>query len=169
MKQYTIAKLLNEAIKYNYGDKRRIAHLIKVHDYARTIGILEKIDPQDLFVLESAAILHDIGIKVCEEKYESCGGKLQEREGPKVALEILKKLDYDVSDIDRILFLIAHHHTYNEIDGIYYQILIEADFLVNLEEENSQIKTIENVYKKIFKTSSGKEICKNLFDLKMRG
>lgn len=169
MTQHTIAKLLNEAIEYNCGDKKRIAHLVKVHSYARTIGILENISSKDLFILESAAILHDIGIKVCEEKYGRCGGKLQEKEGPKVALKILEKLEYERDDIDRILFLIANHHTYDGIDGIDYQILIESDFLVNLEEENTQIKAVKKIYKKIFKTSSGKRLCCNLFNLKNEG
>lgn len=166
MNQHIIAKLMKVAIKYNSGDLKRIAHLIKVHDYARTIGILEGIDSHDLFILESAAILHDIGIRVCEEKYHACGGKLQEREGPKVALKILEKLEYSPDDMDRILYLIAHHHTYDKIDKIDYQILVEADFLVNLEEENSSKNTVEKVCKKMFKTQSGKILCNSLFDLK---
>lgn len=166
MKQNTIAKLLLEAIQYNSGDKKRIAHLVKVHDYSRNIGLLENISPKDLFILESAAILHDIGIKACEEKYNSTNGKFQEKEGPKIALKMLKKLDYNDEDISRILFLIAHHHTYNKIDEIDYQILVEADFLVNLEEENSNEKTVQKVYENIFKTESGKRLCKNLFELK---
>ena len=32
---------------------------------------------------------------------------------------------------DRIAFLISHHHTIDQIDGMDYQILIEADYLVN--------------------------------------
>ena len=83
-----IALLIQELIKYNHGDKKRIGHALKVHSYAKTIAILEKVNEYDLFNLESAAILHDIGIKVCEEKYNSANGKLQEKEGPAVAREI---------------------------------------------------------------------------------
>ena len=37
--------------------------------------------------------------------------------------------------IERVKYLIAHHHTYDAIDGIDYQILVEADFLVNILED----------------------------------
>ena len=42
---------------------------------------------------------------------------------------------FDAALIDRISFLIAHHHTMTGIDGMDYQILIEADFLVNAAEK----------------------------------
>ncbi len=157
------SQLINEMINYNKGDKKRIAHAIKVHNYARNIGILENLDSNTLFILESAAILHDIGIKVCEEKYGSSSGKLQEKEGPTIAYEILKNLNY--KDTDRILFLIGNHHTYNNIQGLDYQILIESDFLVNFEEENTSKKAIKKVYENLFKTKTGKEFCKNIFNL----
>ena len=71
--------LIRAMIDYNKHDPKRIQHLIKVHSLAKTIGILENIDKKDLFILETAAILHDIGIKVSEEKYGKCSGKLQEK------------------------------------------------------------------------------------------
>ena len=158
-----IALLTKEMIKYNHGDKKRINHALKVHSYAKTIASLEKINEYDLFNLESAAILHDIGIKVCEEKYGSSNGKLQEKEGPAVAREILEKLNYE--NINRILFLIGHHHTYTNILGMDYQILIEADFLVNFEEENTSKEAIKKVYENIFKTKTGKEFCREIFNI----
>ena len=42
--------------------------------------------------------------------------------------------DDDISK--RVQYLIAHHHTYDHVDGIDYQILIEADFLVNIMEDH---------------------------------
>lgn len=156
-----IALLTKEMIKYNHGDKKRINHALKVHSYAKTIASLENVN--DLDIIESAAILHDIGIKVCEEKYNSASGKLQEKEGPAVARKILESLNYE--KIDRILFLIGHHHTYNNISGLDYQILIEADFLVNFEEENTSKEAIKRVYENIFKTKTGKEFCREIFDI----
>lgn len=76
-----IAPLIQKMIAYNHGDAKRISHALKVHNYAKTIAILEKVNEYDLFNLESAAILHDIGIKVCEKKYNSTEGKLQEKKG----------------------------------------------------------------------------------------
>jgi uncharacterized protein len=77
-----------------------------------------------------AAIVHDIGIKISEIKYNSSSRKYQQIEGPAVAKELLKKLDYNSSIIARTFFLIAHHHTYNRIDDMNFQIIVEADFLL---------------------------------------
>lgn len=82
-----IAPLIQKMIAYNHGDAKRISHALKVHNYAKTIAILEKVNEYDLFNLESAAILHDIGIKVCEKKYNSTEGKLQEKK----ALQLQEK------------------------------------------------------------------------------
>ena len=146
-----IAPLIQKMIKYNHGNAKRISHALKVHNYAKTIAILEKVNEYDLFNLESAAILHDIGIKVCEKKYNSTEGKLQEN------------LDY--KNINRILFLIGHHHTYINVSGLDYQILIEADLLVNFEEENTSKEDIKKVYENIFKTKTGKKFCREIFDI----
>ncbi|SFC30270.1 hypothetical protein SAMN05421842_10294 [Clostridium uliginosum] len=67
--------------------------------------------------------------------------------------------------IDRVCFLVGHHHTYSNIDNIDYQILVEADFLVNLYEDNFGINAVESTYKKIFKTENGKLFCKHMFKL----
>ena len=158
-----IAPLIQKMIKYNHGNAKRINHALKVHNYAKTIAILEKVNEYDLFNLESAAILHDIGIKVCEKKYNSTEGKLQEKEGPAVAEPMLLALGYDEAVIDRVLFLIAHHHTYNEIEGLDYQILVEADFLVNLFEDGSSREAAQKVQKNIFKTNTGMKYLSDLF------
>ena len=64
MTQHTIlSRLMGEMIKYDSGDVKRIQHLVKVHDFARIIGIAEGMNEEELFVLEAAAILHDVGIK----------------------------------------------------------------------------------------------------------
>ena len=66
------------------------------------------------------------------EKYGKCDGKLQEQEGPIVAQKMLSQLGFENYMVERICFLIGHHHTYDNIDGLDYQALVEADFLVNL-------------------------------------
>ena len=61
-----------------YGDVKRIQHFCKVHSYAKLIAETEGVDPKTLFILEAAALTHDIGIHICEQKYGNCNGKLQE-------------------------------------------------------------------------------------------
>ena len=55
--------------------------------------------------------------------------------GPAYARTLLEELDLELEDIDRICYLVGHHHTYTNMDGMDYQILVEADFLVNLYED----------------------------------
>ena len=54
--------------------------------------------------LETAAYVHDIGIKISEEKYNSSAGKYQEIEGPPIAEEMLTKLGYDKNVIERVSY-----------------------------------------------------------------
>ena len=160
-----ISSLIDEMIAYDKGDPRRIQHFMKVHDFARTIGQLEGLDEQTLYILESAAVVHDIGIHVCEEKYGSCEGKLQEKEGPAIAKELLERLGYEQKVINRICYLVGHHHTYTNIDGIDYQILVEADFLVNMYEDGVSPDAVHKAYQNIFQTENGRKICRNMFGL----
>lgn len=77
-----INKLHAEMIKLYAEDPKRIQHFCKVHSYAKLIAELENVDEKTRFILETAALTHDIGIHICEQKYGDCGGKLQEQEGP---------------------------------------------------------------------------------------
>lgn len=158
------AKLITAMTAYDKGDPKRIQHFIKVHDISATIGILEGIDKATLFVLETAAIVHDIGIHVSEEKYGSCAGHYQELEGPAEAKKLLESVGgYAEEQIERVCWLVGHHHTYTHIDSIDHQILVEADFLVNLYEDESPRHTIESVRSKVFRTASGIALLDNMF------
>ena len=88
--------LLMKMISYNSGDPKRIQHLIKVHSFARLIGLSE-------------------------------------------------------------------NHTYSDVDGLDYQILLEADFLVNLFEEGLEPEAADAAYHNIFRTETGKRICEEMF------
>lgn len=155
--------LFMDMIAYYNGDPKRIQHFTKVHSYARLIGIGEELDDASLFILEAAAYTHDIGIRVAEEKYGRCDGKLQEQEGPIIAQKMLSQLGFENYIVERICFLIGHHHTYDNIDGLDYQILVEADFLVNLYEDDAGNRAIDKAYKRIFKTETGKKIFRLMF------
>lgn len=72
---------------------------------------------------------------------------------------------YTEKQIERVKYLIGHHHTYKEIDGMDYQILIEADFLVNLYENQEEEKYILGAREHIFKTKTGLKILNEMFSL----
>ncbi len=116
--------------------------------------------------METAAIVHDIGIKESEAKYGDILGKHQEELGPAIAEEMLAKLGYDKKVIERVSYLVAHHHTYNNIDDIDYQILVEADFLVNIHENYNPYKSAAEAYNRIFKTNTGKKLYKIMYGIK---
>ena len=154
-------------ISYNNADLMRIQHTTKVHAYARLIGLGEGLDEDTQFILESAALVHDIGIRASEKKYGHQNGKLQEQEGPGVARELLTRLGgYNEAQLERICWLVGHHHTYHVCEDMDYQILIEADFLVNLFEDNESPKAIEAVRRNIFKTKSGLKMFDDMYRVK---
>lgn len=156
-------KLILEMTHYYAGQPYRIQHFMKVYGYAKLIGEEERIDVRTQEILNAAAIVHDIGIKKSEEIYGDSIGSHQEELGPAIAENILKKLGYDEELIQRVSYLVGHHHTYDPIDGMDYQILVEADFLVNLFENETSRKPAEMALERIFKTETGKEICKTMF------
>lgn len=165
MKQ--IDDLVIKTTEFFCGDGKRIQHFIKVYAYSAMLGRLEGLDEKTQDILEAAAVVHDVGIRPAEEKYGYNNGKLQEELGPAEAEALLRATGYSDIQIARIIYLVGHHHTYGNIDGIDYQILVEADFLINLQEEGSSVKEIRNVYEKIFKTENGKKQCRDIFGLQI--
>ena len=147
----------------NKGDKRRIEHSLKVYAYALHLGITEGIDSKNLEILEITALLHDIGIHVAEQKYGTSSGHHQEIEGPPVAREILSALDFPSEIIERVCFIISKHHTFTAIDQFDFQLLVEADFLVNSTEDHLSDDQIIRFAENIFKSESGINMLRILF------
>ena len=163
--EYPMEAVINAMIAYDAGDPMRIHHFLKVHAFARLIGQEERLDPHTQFTLETAAVVHDIGIHRAEAVYGSSHGKYQEELGPAEAEALLTGLDWPRGVIERIMYLVGHHHTYDHIDGPDYQILVEADFLVNLYEDEVSPDAVCKAYEKIFRTECGKKICRNMFGI----
>lgn len=159
----TINKLILEMVQYFQGDPKRIQHFTKVYEYAKLIGQEEHLDDYTQRILETAAIVHDIGIKTAEEKYGKCNGPLQEQEGPAIAREMLTRLGFPLPIIERVCYLVGHHHTYTNIDGLDYRILVEADFLVNMYEDHLPEKNIRHALDSIFETKTGRYLCQTMF------
>ena len=65
--------------------------------------------------------------------------------------------------IFRVCWLIAHHHTYSNIQGMDYQILVEADFLVNAFEDEVDIDAIRTVRERLFRTKTGTKLLDLLY------
>jgi len=154
-----------EMTNYYRGDANRIQHFFKVHALSRLIGHMEGMDEKALFILEAAAYVHDIGIKPAEAKYNSCAGKYQEELGPAEADKMLSELGFERDVTDRVCYLVGHHHTYKNIDGLDYQILVEADFLVNIFEGHEPKEAAEATLKNIFRTETGIRLFRDMYQL----
>ena len=153
-----VAAATRKMIGFYHGNKHDIAHFLKVWALAKTIGELEGLDPETQFVLEVAAITHDIACPLCREKYGNANGKYQEIEGAPLVTEFLSDTGMTTEQISRVAYLVGHHHTLTDIKGMDYQILIEADYIVNASENGYSKENVENFVEKIVKTQSGREL-----------
>lgn len=147
--------IIEKMIRYFGTDVRRINHALKVYGFASCMARREGLSVRETQIVDVAAILHDIGIHEAERKHHSSGGKYQELEGPAIARELLSDLELDAATVDRICFIIGNHHSYQKIDGPDFQLLVEADFLVNIYEDEMPGHSIESVRDKYFTSKSG--------------
>ncbi len=65
----TVSEIMQEMIAHANGNLHDIAHFVKVWAYAKTIGELEGLDPDTQYLTEVSAIIHDIAVPYCREKY----------------------------------------------------------------------------------------------------
>lgn len=156
-------QLIQRMTQYEKGVPHRIQHFLKVHTFALMIAEMEGADERTVEILRAATIVHDIGIKPSIVKYSSSAGEYQQIEGPEPAREMLKEVGYDEGLIERVCYLIAHHHTYTNIDGLDYQILVEADFLVNIFEDGMKMPQIISVRARVFKTKAGIQLLEDMY------
>ena len=159
----TIAQIMQKMINFSEGNIHDIDHFIRVWTYAKTIGELEQSDVETQFILEVAAITHDIACPLCREKYGNTNGKHQEEEGASLVTAFLSDSEMTKVQIDRVAFLVGHHHTFTGIDSLDWQILIEADYIANATENGYSETNVRNFIQKIMKTDSGKSLAKDVF------
>ena len=158
-----VNQLIEKMIGYFGTDVRRINHALKVYTFASCIAHRENLSETEMLIIEMTSVLHDIGIKQAELKYNSSAARYQETEGPPIAKLLLADMALDSEIIDRICFIIGNHHHYQKIDKVDFQILVEADFLVNIYEDKISKDAIESVLNTYFKTKTGISFLKNMY------
>lgn len=161
----TIPEILKKMIDFSEGNLHDIDHLVRVWSYARTIGTLEGLDDGAQFVLEVAAIVHDIACPLCREKYGNTNGKLQEKEGAPLARAFLADAGMAPEDVERVAFLVAHHHTLTGIEGDDWQILVEADYIANAEENGDSPEKVRHFRDRVGRTDAGRALMTSMFQL----
>lgn len=147
--------------QYFGSDVRRIGHAMKVYSFTKAIA--GDLPEPELGTLLAAAILHDIGIKNAELRHHSSAAEYQQLEGPPVARELLKKVGASAEMTERVCYLIANHHNYDKINGRDFQILVEADFLVNCYEDHLPPVAVRTVKDKYFRTEAGLALISGMY------
>ncbi len=158
-----ISELIGKMAAFYRGSIHDIDHMLRVWAYARTIGELEHLDPETLLTLEAAAVTHDIACPKCREKYGSALGRYQEEEGGPMARAFLVGSGLTDDKIERVVYLVAHHHTFVPITGADHQILVEADYIANASENGYSRENAENFIGKVMKTESGIRLLRSLY------
>lgn len=159
----TISQILVKMIDYSAGNRKDINHLMKVHSYARIIGKGEGLSEELQKITEIAAIVHDIACPLCRIKYGNTNGKYQEAEGPALTESFLADTGLTREEIARIAYLVGHHHTYEGVDGLDYQILLEADYLVNADESGYSRENILHMRDTVFQTKTGTALLESIY------
>jgi HD superfamily phosphodiesterase len=157
-RQVSVVERVINAVKREFvDDRKRIEHAFAVLENAEEImrQSTEHCDPR---VVVSAALLHDIGIQEAERKHGSSAGKYQEIEGPPIARRILERLKFDDASIEHVCRIVSSHHTGRDIDTTEFNIVWDADRLVNFQEEHPDCRgdKLEEIIEKVFRTQSGK-------------
>lgn len=161
-----INELMEKMIVYSNGNKHDIAHFLKVWGYCRTIGQGEHLDEETQKTLEMAAIVHDIACPLCRMKYGNTNGKHQEEESEHLLRDFFQDTDVEKERLERIIYLVSHHHTYTNVDGLDYRILLEGDFLVNADESNYSDEQIQNAKENFYQTETGIKLLESIYQTK---
>lgn len=155
-------KLLKELEAYFGADTKRIGHAKRVLSFAQE---LLQHEPADARIVIPASILHDVGIKIAEEKYGSAAGHYQEKEGPEVARGIMRNIGLEDSVIDEVCQIIGCHHSPGKVNTWNFKVLYDADWLVNLADEIGfeDKGKLKRLIDKVFLTDTGRAMAEKLY------
>jgi hypothetical protein len=154
----SLADQLIEAVKAQFGDDQpRITHALRVLESAQEILRGEEANPR---IVVAAALLHDIGVQEAERQHGSAAPEFQEREGPAIARRILEEHDVAEKDIQAICRIVGSHHTARDAQGPEFDVVWDADRLVNLPEEageqtGDELRAFIN---EVFRTDTGRRM-----------
>jgi HD superfamily phosphodiesterase len=130
---YLRAKLARALIEYFGSDDRRIDHALSVLHH--TDCLISNYPGCDADIAIASALLHDVGIKISEEKHGYNTGKTQEEYGPAVAETLLKGIGFPADKIEIVKKIIGNHHSPSRYDYPELALLKAADLIVNKAED----------------------------------
>ena len=115
------------------SDDRRIEHALRVLHHADRI--MTDHPGCDAEVVIASALLHDVGIKVSEEKHGYSNGNTQEEYGPPLAEDLLNGIGFPPEKTEIVKNIIGNHHSPSRFDYPELAVLKEADQIVNKNEK----------------------------------
>lgn len=146
-------------IQFNAGDPKSIHHFMKAYSFAKAICEEEGITGDTANIIEIASLVHDIGIKIEDDRDA-------EYEGAHISDMLLINIGYPREVVSRVHYLVEHHKIYDDIDALDYQVLVEATFLVNAFDDKLDKESIKIVRDTVFKTNAGKKYLTDMFNIK---
>jgi len=139
-----------------------VNHALQVTAFAETIMHNEQMEsPFTQQVITLAGIFHDVGIPAAIEKHGSGAGPLQEKEGEPLARALMTALSIRPDILERVCYIVAHHHTLSAVDGPDFQVIWEADALVNIPNswgKRAYEHTLPELIELTFRTRTGTEL-----------
>ncbi len=127
--EYLRTKLIRRLIAYFDSDEQRIEHALQVLYHAEQI--MTDYPECDSEIVIASAILHDVGIKLSEEKHGYNNGQTQEEYGPPIAEKMLNSIDFPDDKTAIVKEIIGNHHSPSRYDYPELEILKAADLIVN--------------------------------------
>jgi putative nucleotidyltransferase with HDIG domain len=139
--KYPRAQITRTMVAYFEEDNRRIDHALQVLHHAE--NIMPDVPDCDPEIVIAAALLHDVGIKISEERLGYNNGKTQEEFGPPEAARLLSELNFPEDKTEKVCQIIGNHHSASRYDYPELEILKQADRIVNLAERRLDASPIE--------------------------
>ena len=117
--------------------------------------VCEGVSRREQEIIEIAAILHDLACRCAEKNTEIPTENTRRRRGLFWRGSFWRTVACREDMAERIVYLVGHHHTLTDVDGMDYQILIEADYLVNADESHYSQENIRHTMETVFRTATG--------------
>jgi HD superfamily phosphodiesterase len=156
--------LHKEVIEYfAETDIAQISHTEAVHNFAQLIASLENCNEYQQSLIEMSALLHDIGCPNAKKKYGNTNPPNQEKEGKPLAKAFLDNYPMPDKDKELLAEVVGAHHHLHVLRELGFEILAEADLIVNLLEGYYKMEQAQHLYECFVSTKSGKELYYNMF------
>ena len=80
-----------------------------------------------------------------------------------MARDFLQDSGLSPEAIDRVVWLVSHHHTPSAGEDPDFRILLEADYLVNADESSYPRAAIETARDHLFRTATGRALLSAIY------